>query len=107
MRYGEAKNPGPRARRVRPPRQLAEVALVEPATAALRSRYFDAFAKWVEEGAGEGAFESSLRCPLLLVLPLTGFAQRLYDVGTPLLHGQLVAHIHREVPGCRPWMRSA
>ena len=108
IRFGEADNPGPRRRVERPARQLAEVELVEPATAALRARYYDTFAKWVEAGAGEGAFEYALLAPQLLVRLLAGFAQHLYDAGTPLhYYRQLVAFVQREVPSCRPWVRTA
>ena len=94
IRYGEADNPGPRRRTTRPPRQLAEVELVEPATAALRARYYDTFAKRVEAGAGEGSFVYALLAPQLLVRLLVGFAQHLYDAGTPLhYYRQLVAHV--------------
>ena len=77
IRFGEADNPGPRRRVERPAKQLAEVDLVEPATAALRARYCDTFAKWIEAGAGEGTFEYVLLAPQLLVRLFAGFAQHL------------------------------
>ena len=46
--------------------------------------------------------------PQLLVKLLVAFAQHLYDAGTPLhYYRQLVAHVQREVAGCRPWVREA
>ena len=55
LRVGEAEHPGPRTRRVRAPQVLAAVSLVEPATAALRNKYWDAFGTWIESAAGPGA----------------------------------------------------
>ncbi|CAE7232958.1 unnamed protein product, partial [Symbiodinium sp. CCMP2592] len=105
---GEAVVPGPRQIRNRQPLELAAVSLVEPATAALRARYWDLFSAWIDEAAGDGASANVLRLPLLLVSLLVQFAQYLYDAGTPLhYYRQLVAHAQREVPACRPWIRQA
>ena len=81
---------------------------MEPGTAALRARYYDVFAKWIEAGAGEDAFRYAILVPQLFVKLLASFAQHLYGAGTPLhYYRQLVAHVQREVPACRPWIRTA
>ncbi|CAE7217549.1 unnamed protein product [Symbiodinium sp. CCMP2592] len=108
LRVGEAGNPGPRVRRSRPQLSLAGVSLVEPATAALRNKYWEAFGLWVDSAAGEGAFELVVLAPQLMIKLLVAFAQHLYDAGTPLhYYRQLVAHAQREVPSCRFWAREA
>ncbi|CAE7242495.1 Fem1b [Symbiodinium sp. CCMP2592] len=105
---GEAAVPGPRRTRFRVPQELAAVSLVEPATVALRTRYWTAFSEWIDAAAGDGASCLVVRVPQLLVKLLVAFSQHLYDAGTPLTYyRQLVAHVQREVPGSRPWIRDA
>ena len=108
LRVGEAANPGPRRRRERPPVVLAGVALVEPATEALQLRFWRAFEGWVCAAAGEDAVVQASKVPQLLVELLTGFAQELYDAGTPLhYYRQLVAYVQRRFSGVRPFIRRA
>eukprot|EP00439_Symbiodinium_sp_Y106_P038682 s1227_g4.t1 len=84
LRVGEAEHPGPRTRRVRAPQVLAAVSLVEPATAALRNKYWDAFGTWIESAAGPGA--------------MLKFA----SASSEALGGLCSAPLR-----CRPWVREA
>ncbi|CAE7460074.1 unnamed protein product [Symbiodinium sp. CCMP2592] len=107
-RFGEARNPGPRPRRPRPDCVLAQVPLVEPATAALQKSVWDSFVVWVWDGAGEGSSETLSAHPDLLVELLTAYGQVLYSGGKPLQHyRQLLAVSQRRVPKCRATIRTA
>ena len=62
----------------------------------------------VESRAGQGSFDNAVRVPPLLVELLTGFAQELYDAGTPLhYYRQLLAFAQPEFPASRPFMKRA
>ena len=103
-------NPGPR--RVAPwPRRagvLDDIQLMQPATIALRARYWQLFEGWFEEHVGSGALDEVLRAPVLLIESLRMFGQFLYSNGTPLHYfRQLLAHVQREFIAIKPFMGPA
>ena len=107
-RIGEAKRPGPRSRRPRRDLVLAQVPLVEPATAALQKTVWDSFIQWVSGGEEDGSAATLAAHPDLLVELLTAYGQVLYSGGRPLHHyRQLLAVSQRKVPRCRATIRTA
>ena len=68
-RIGEAANPGPRRATPRPHRAgvLDDIQLLQPATVALRARYWQLFESWFDEHVGSGALREVLRAPVLLI----------------------------------------
>ena len=105
-RIGEAGNPGPRRRAIRPDIQLRDVPLVEPTTAALQVAIWTRFLAWVVEGAGQEAADSLTLVPEVLVEMLCAFGQVLYSTGYPLQHfRQLLATAQRRCPLCRPLLK--
>ena len=104
-RFGEAVRPGPR----RPARvrlgRLDDVQLVEPATAALRLRFWNAFALWACQSLGLGEVSELLSCPQVFVETLRLYAQVLFSAGTSLhYYRQLVAHVSKEYPSVNPFI---
>ena len=109
-RFGEASNPGPARRRAEPRANviLAEVPLVQPATAALQRSVWDEFRRWVDEGSGNEGSAYAIAVPEMLVELLCAYGQVLYSRGKPLQHyRQLLALSQRKVPLVRPFIRQA
>ena len=109
-RFGEASNPGPARRRAEPRANvnLAEVPLVQPATAALQRSVWDEFRRWVDEGSGSEGCAYATAVPEMLVELLCAYGQVLYSRGKPLQHyRQLLALSQRKVPLVRPFIRQA
>ena len=111
LRPGEASVPGPRTARAalrRTPGALRGVELLEPATVALRVRFWDAFLEWVRDDGGSEACDTVQVVPALLADLLKAFAHVLFDQGTPLTYyRQLLAHAQKEFPAVRPLLRPA
>ena len=110
-RIGEAANPGPRARRnALVPRagNLDDIEMLQPATVAMRKKFWTAFTEWLDEELGEGALDSCLTSPALMVRALESYGNKEFSAGTPLhYYRQLLAHVQRTYPMVRSFMPSA
>ena len=110
-RIGEAANPGPRARRnALVPRagNLDDIEMLQPATVAMRKKFWTAFTEWLDEKLGEGALDSCLTSPALMVRALESYGNKEFSAGTPLhYYRQLLAHVQRTYPMVRSFMPSA
>ena len=109
-RVGEASHPGPRrASRARPRQRLADVNLVEPATARLQAQIVRDFLDWFSREFPGASFDAW--CCIshgLVVSALVAFGHATYDRGTPLqYYRQLLAYMQRQVLGLKPWMSAA
>ena len=107
-RIGEASRPGPP--QLKQPRtgSLFDVELVTKATAATRTRVWDAFVQWLRERISESAVMALFTCPPLLALVLRDYADELYRTGVSLgNYRQLLAHAQRRLPLLRPHMKPA
>ena len=107
-RIGEAKNPGPRVSRRERTGQIDDIELLEPQTVRMRAKLWTAFEVWLDGNVGTGALEELLEAPAVLVKALEGYGKAQFSGGAPLhYYRQLLAHVQKEVPLCRPYMQGA
>ena len=106
QRIGEAKNPGPRQRRHRPlVANLAEVPLVEPQTAALQTKVWEIFRRWLDSRLSPGAVRSVLSQHGLLAEVLKEYGCFLYSGGQSLYtFRHLVVFTQQSFLGIKPYM---
>ena len=102
-RIGEAKNPGPAAKRKPRTGSLFDVELVEPSTAKLRLSVWEVFKGWLHEKLAASTVIKLFSCPPLLALVLRDYGEELYKTGFPLgYYRQLLAHSQRVYPLVKP-----
>ena len=107
-RIGEAKNPGPRRSPLPRRGSLHDVHLIEPGTIALRARIWTVFQGWARDELGDGVLEWIVELPEVFVELLVAYGHAGYQAGLPLSdYRQLLAHVQRQMPRCRPWMKPA
>ena len=106
QRIGEAKNPGPRQRRHRPlVANLAEVPLIEPQTAALQTKVWENFRRWLDSRLSPGAVRSVLSQHGLLAEVLKEYGCFLYSGGQSLYtFRHLVVFTQQSFLGIKPFM---
>eukprot|EP00434_Breviolum_minutum_P010322 symbB.v1.2.009108.t1/scaffold573.1/size222803/17 len=107
-RIGEAANPGPRPRGVRPAVDLEQVQLVQPTTQAIQLRAQRLFLDWLERELSVEAWTSVRGAPQLQVLFLRSFGNWLFNQGMPMyLFRHLVVLIQQQFPAERHQITSA
>ena len=109
-RIGEAKNPGPRARRDQGPfaTDLELIDTVRPATRLLQSKAVDKFDRWIRRNLPEGTCKSLLLLPRMRLLFLRTFGNELFKRGEAMyIFRHLVVHLQQTYPGERTLMAPA
>ena len=107
-RIGEAANPGPRPRGVRPAVDLEQVQLVQPTTQAIQLRAQRLFLDWLERELSVEAWASVRGAPQLQVLFLRSFGNWLFNQGMPMyLFRHLVVLMQQQFPAERHQITSA
>ena len=102
LRIGEASHPGPQTGRSG---LLEEIPLVEAKTAALQSKVWKRFDRWLTMSFSPGAKESILRNPVLLCNAIKEFGNVLYSEGAALyIYRHLAVFVQKTVFGVRPFM---
>ena len=106
QRIGEAKNPGPRQRRQQPRvENLAEVPLIEPQTAALQTKVWENFRRWLDSRLSRDAVRSVLSQHGLLAEVLKEYGCFLYSGGQSLYtFRHLVVFTQQSFLGIKPYM---
>ena len=99
-RIGEAKNPGPRPRHLRPrPDHLEDVNLVQPATQILQRRVHQKFLSWLDSQLTAGTMQSIYQQPHLQLLFLRSFGRAAYEEGEAMyVFRHLVVFLQQQFP---------
>jgi len=97
--------PGPHHSGTRDVR-LADVALLEPATVALRQRVWESFCRWFGRSfPGAVVSEWIALAPPAFIIAVVAYGNASFEAGTPLLYfRQLIAHIQSEYPLLWPYV---
>ena len=109
-RIGEARNPGPRARRDQGPfaADLELVDTVQPATRLLQAKVLAKFDRWIFRQLGEEIHQSLDLCPKLRLTLLRTFGNELYRKGEAMyLFRHLVVCLQQQFPGERSLLAPA
>lgn len=101
-RIGEARHPGPRAPRVG---LLEAVPLVETRTLELQSKVWSDFVIWARTVLSEGAVQSALTQPLLIIALAKEYGNVLFSRGTALyVYRHFVISLQKQVLSARPFI---
>ena len=97
--------PGPHHSGTRDVR-LADVALLEPATVALRQRVWESFCRWFGRSfPGAVVSEWIALAPPAFIIAVVAYGNASFEACTPLLYfRQLIAHIQSEYPLLWPYV---
>jgi hypothetical protein len=109
-RIGEAKNPGPRFKKLQPKdvSALDKVELVSRATMALGSGQFEKFVFWVKQHFGGDALHYIWWVPTLFGAVLAAYGRHWYGLGGALYNYRyLVVYCQREIPNLRGGLDAA
>ena len=107
-RIGEAKNPGPRARRVvsRNLQDLNNVELVRAETAALGEKIYSQFLKWLELSLDIATIHKLFLVPALMGYMVAAYGKFLYAKGDALYtFRHLVVYVQRRHPGFKGFLQ--
>ena len=110
LRTGEALHPGPRRRTTRPRNvaDLLDVKLVEPVTARVQHRVWEAFEKWLARTFSSEAIDQMFRSPGLVTLVLQKYGTVLYAGGNPIYEFRhLLVLAQQKMPLIRPSISAA
>ncbi len=107
-RIGEATNPGPRPRHVRPSVDLEQVQLVQPSTIAIQNRAHRLFLDWLQQELTAESWESIKVAPQLQIIFLRSFGNWMYNQGMPMyLFRHLVVLCQQQYPAERHQITTA
>eukprot|EP00438_Fugacium_kawagutii_P000120 Skav218734 [mRNA] locus=scaffold1346:878540:884943:+ [translate_table: standard] len=109
-RVGEAKNPGPRARRCAPRDggALEAVQLIRIETSALGERLYLAFRRWCAQNLNASSVSQAFLVPGLMGYLLAGYGRFLFSKGDALYtFRHLVVYVRREFSGFKGHLQPA